>query len=370
MDPGVRDDLLLRLFRQLRAGGLNLGIAELLAARQAVADACSGARIGASLGVGEEGLGRLLRLLWCTSQAQSAELDELLHRLLVELEGAQRPEPAPLPPAEPAPPPTPHPQERPEPESLPPVPVAVPNPAPAIMPLPVRSPELAVPAGSDPGLALYTPVSRRAMAYGWRYLRRPAKDGPCDRLDLGATVERAARLGYFDRPVLGRRIMDRGHLLVLVDQGGSMVPFHRLTRDLVQTARECVLSHAGRRVDIAYFQNVPPEQVYADPHLTERLALADLLADCSPESGVLVVSDAGAARGTRSPPRFAATARVLVRLKQRSGALAWLNPVPESRWPGSTAALIRAIVPMFAMNEDGFANAVDVLRGQALGAAT
>jgi uncharacterized protein len=361
MDPGVRDELLLRLFRQLRADGLCLGIAELLAARQALA-----AGLG---GDGETALRRLLRLLWCTSQAQNDELDDLLHRLLLELEepGAHAPEP--LPPCDPPPAPG-QPQERPQPEMLDAPPVPIPRPAPAIMPQPVRSPELPAPAGSDPGLALYTPVSRRAMAYSWRYLRRPVKDGPCDRLDLDATVERAARLGYLDRPVLGRRITDHGHLLVLVDQGGSMVPFHRLTRDLVQTAEESVLSHAGRRVDIAYFHNVPPKQVYLDAHRTRLVALDELLQGCTHESGVLVVSDAGAARGGRSSQRFAATARILVQIKQRGGGLAWLNPVPEDRWPGSTAALIRAIVPMFAMNEDGFGNAVDILRGQAVGART
>lgn len=359
MEPDSRDDLLLPLFQHMRASGLALGIAELLAARQAFA-----AGLG---GVGEEGLGRLLRPLWCSSAAQNAELDALLHRLVLQQEQAHEQPPEPPPPHSSEPPPAPPHEEPPPRETLPPPPVALPEPAPGIGPLPVRAPQTPEHLGAEQALALYTPVSRRAMAYTWRYLRRPVKDGPCDRLDLAATVERTARLGYFDRPVLGRRITDHGHLVLLVDQGGSMVPFHRLTRDLVQTAADSALVHVGRRVDIAHFHNVPPEQVYFDLHLTRPLALDRLLADCTPESSVLIASDAGAARGGLDRQRFTSTAKILVKLKQRCGAVAWLNPVPTERWSGSTAALIAAVVPMFPMDEDGFGNAVDVLRGQALG---
>ncbi|WP_295591175.1 hypothetical protein, partial [uncultured Lamprocystis sp.] len=237
-----------------------------------------------------------------------------------------------------------------------------PAPAPVIMPLPVRAPvapPTPSPARETAALVTQDPVSRRTMAYTWRYLRRPVKDGPCDRLDLTATVERAARQGYYDRPVLTRRGTDHGHLVLLVDQGGSMVPFHRLTRDLVQTA---VAAGLGQ-VDLGYFQNVPPPLVYADPHRTRPLELARLLADCTPRSSVLLVSDAGAARGGRVQQRFQDTARVLVELKRLTGALAWLNPVPAERWPGTTAQLIALLVPMFPMTADGFGNAVDTLRG-------
>ncbi|AUB80293.1 hypothetical protein THSYN_04540 [Candidatus Thiodictyon syntrophicum] len=175
-------------------------------------------------------------------------------------------------------------------------------------------------------------------------------------------MERAARQGFFVRPVLRRRATDHGHLILLVDQGGSMVPFHRLTRDLVQTAVQ-----SGLRVDLGYFQNVPATRVYLDPHRTRPLALERLLADCTAETGVLLVSDAGAARGGADPRRLQASARVLVGIRRRTGCVAWLNPVPWDRWPGTGAALIALLVPMFAMDEDGFGHAVEVLRGQPVG---
>jgi uncharacterized protein len=355
--PSSREELLLRLFQQLRASGLTLGIAELLAARRALA-----AGLG---GIDEDGLGRLLRPLWCHSAAQNAELDALLNRLWNQADDAadtaadaeRRPDSPP-----PVPPPPESQAERLQHAS--PSPPSIPAPAPGIRPLPIRAPLSPEHPDAASPLLLYDPVSRRSMAYIWRYLRRPVKDGPRDVLDLDATVERTTRLGYFDGPVFGRRGTDHGHLVLLVDQGGSMVPFHRLTRDLVQTAADSAQGNSGRRVDIAYFQNVPPARVHLDPYLTRPLDLDWLLADCTSESSVLIASDAGAARGALDRRRFTATVRILVRLRQRVGSLAWLNPVPAQRWPGSTAALIAAVVPMFAMDEDGFGNAVDVLRGQ------
>jgi len=360
MDPGAREDLLVRLFLGLRGCGLALGIAELIAAREALAGGLGGG--------GEDGLGWLLRLLWCRSAAQNAELDTLLHRLMEERQESGAPPPDPCEPPEPVPLQAPPADEPPpgEPQSLPPAPP--PQPAPGIGPMPVRAPQTPDRAAAQRDLILYDPISRRAMAQGWRHLRRLVKDGPCDLIDLDATVERSARLGWYDGPVLERRATDRGHLVLLVDQGGSMVPFHRLTRDLVHTVAESSLG----QVDIAYFQNVPADEVYLDPHRTRKLPLDLLLADCTPESGLLLVSDAGAARGALERQRFAATARLLVQLKRQSHAIAWLNPVPSrrdphgtgQRWAGSTAQLIAAIVPMFPMDEDGFGNAMDVLRGQ------
>jgi uncharacterized protein with von Willebrand factor type A (vWA) domain len=217
--------------------------------------------------------------------------------------------------------------------------------------------------GADPDLTTEHPVTRRTMAYTWRYLRRPVKDGPCDQVDLRATVERAARQGFFDRPVLGRRATDHGRLILLIDQGGSMVPFHRLTRDLVETAEASGLG----RVELGYFQNVPSPQVHQDPHRTRPLSLAGLLADCTAETGVLLVSDAGAARGGSEPRRFQETARFLVGSRRLTAAVAWLNPVPRDRWPGTTAALIALVVAMYPMDEEGFGQAVEVLRGQSGG---
>jgi uncharacterized protein with von Willebrand factor type A (vWA) domain len=91
-----------------------------------------------------------------------------------------------------------------------------------------------------------------------------------------------------------------------------------------------------------------------------------VLAGCSPDSSVLLVSDAGAARGYRTMTRIRTTTELIVRLKRLTTLIAWLNPMPKPRWRSTSAQFIGRLVPMFQMNNDGFSNAVDVLRGQPL----
>ncbi|MCB1816260.1 MAG: VWA containing CoxE family protein, partial [Candidatus Competibacteraceae bacterium] len=98
--------------------------------------------------------------------------------------------------------------------------------------------------------------------------------------------------------------------------------------------------------------------------LMQPQPLTKLLAECNPDSSLLFVSDAGAARGHRRLARIRATAECLARLKRVSSFIAWLNPMPAPRWDGTSAQFIAGLVPMFQMDPDGFSNAVDCLRGQ------
>jgi len=201
------------------------------------------------------------------------------------------------------------------------------------------------------------------MVYAWRYLRRPVADGPQEILDVEATVEQAARQGYYLSPVYRRSERNHAHLVMLLDHGGSMVPFHRFTRDLVETAQ---YESTIEQVDVCYFQNVPAESVYLDPHRTLPVKLERVLAQCTESTSLLIVSDAGAARGHRKLKRVRATAEFLSRLRGFTPLIAWLNPMPALRWHGSSAEVLSHFVPMFQMDPDGFSNAIDVLRGQPL----
>jgi uncharacterized protein len=207
------------------------------------------------------------------------------------------------------------------------------------------------------------PLSKRSMIYGWRSLKRMVADGSPTLLDEAATVAAYVNQGgIYTGPVYRRRSRNAARLVLLVDQNGSMVPFHRFTRDLVETAQsESPLEPENVRV--VYFQNVPGEYVYDDRYLTEPIELAEVLADCDADTSVLVVSDGGAARGYRRQERIQATTRRLRQIKRRSQLLAWLNPFSEARWQGSSAEILRYLVPMFAMDRIGFGDAIDVLRG-------
>lgn len=207
------------------------------------------------------------------------------------------------------------------------------------------------------------PTPRRAMVYAWRYLRRPTADGPRTELDIAATIDRAARQGFFLEPVLCRRERNDAHLVLLIDRNGSMVPFHQFVRALAEAARD---ESDIDRIDILYFHNVPSDRLYLDPYLTDPIRLEHLLRRCLSDTAVAIVSDAGAARGRRQLERIRSTAEFLVRLRQQTSLIAWLNPMPQRRWRSTSAQVIAHMISMFPLTADGLSNAIDVLRGQPL----
>lgn len=211
-------------------------------------------------------------------------------------------------------------------------------------------------------LNTYWPLSKRSMAYGWRYLRRLVADGPLNALNIEATVDSIARQGVYLSPIYKRSESNHAHLVLLVDQGGSMVPFHRFTRDLVESAQQS--NHfAEGLLETYYFHNVISEQIYEKPYVTGAVELKQLLEHCNSDTSILIVSDAGAARGLYSLERVRATSQFFSRLREPTNLIAWLNPMPEFRWAGTSAQIIAYLVPMLQMNPDGFSCAIDVVRG-------
>ena len=208
----------------------------------------------------------------------------------------------------------------------------------------------------------YFPITRRQMKQSWRYLRRLVREGPAVELDVDATLNNVGRHGLLLEPVLVPHRTNRVELLLLIDQGGSMVPFHALSRRLAETA-----SYGGRlgKTNTYYFHNCPTEYVYYDSFHLKAEAVQNILSQVHYEqTSVLIFSDAGAARGGFNDGRVEWTRQFLEKLKQHSRYTAWLNPMPRSRWLGSTAGDIMRMVPMFDFSRQGLDYAINVLRGR------
>lgn len=141
-----------------------------------------------------------------------------------------------------------------------------------------------------------------------------------------------------------------------------MVPFHALSRRLAETALR-----GGRlvRVSIYYFHNCPTTHIYRKPTHQDAKSIQDVLGLPHDErAGVLIFSDAGAARGGFSQDRFEMTEQFLDQLSQRFRYIAWLNPTPRARWTGTTADKIQQQVPMFDISRRGLDAAISSLRGR------
>lgn len=345
MNHDERSQILIKMFTSLRLNGFTLGVGELLAAFQAVYDPYINDRMS---------LEQTLILLWCHSKEEKLYFEAIWSEIN-NTSDRDVPPPAPeAPSVEMQSPPRAD-------ESL--LPAATDNQQVASQPsmFPIQAPLNFVEAGSTVDLQAYWPVTRRHMQYIWRYLRRPINDGPCDILDVQATVEQAAQQGFFLEPVYRRRERNHAHLILLIDQDGSMTPFHRFSRDLADTARH---ESSLEQVGVFYFHNIVGEHVFHDPHLTQPVRLDRVLASCSCDTSILLVSDAGAARGYQRVKRIRATTSFLMPIKRSTTLIAWLNPMPKERWNGTSAQIIGHLVPMFQMDADGLRQAIHVVRGQ------
>jgi inactive STAND len=209
----------------------------------------------------------------------------------------------------------------------------------------------------------YFPVTNRQMKQIWRYLRRPLREGAPTELDVEATVNQIGCQGLLLELVLVPCRTNRAELLLLIDQDGSMVPFHALSHRLVETALRggCI-----GKASIYYFHNCPTEYLYHDPNHQQAELVKDIVTNvCSHQTSVLIFSDAGAARNGYSRERYELTREFLVQLKQRVRYIAWLNPMPSSRWLNTTASEIACLLPMFEISRRGMQDAINVLRGRA-----
>ncbi len=211
-------------------------------------------------------------------------------------------------------------------------------------------------------LELRLPLTPRQMNRAWRFYRRMGRRGVPVDFDAEGTIRQLYRHGVLVEPVLMPRRTNQARALILEDTGGSMAPFRYMTRALIDAAR-----HAGlARVDVRYFHDVAGAIVYRDATRLEPLPLDDATSFFV-DSGMLICSDAGAARGRLDRPRVERTARLIERLRQVTPAIAWINPVPPERWRGTTAAAIqqRTDIPMFPLDRTGVQQAVDIMRGRA-----
>ncbi|EDX74913.1 VWA domain containing CoxE-like protein [Coleofasciculus chthonoplastes PCC 7420] len=357
------DSSLFQVFERLRRQGVPLGVSDYLEVIETIQ-----AGIGLEDAASFKGL---CRLLWAKSR-EDQELFDLAFAELVEPQLQTISTPKPTCPSQPpstpltAPPqPTPNqpePQPQPEPEleeELKPQQVTVTLPSRSVG----QSFELKSELTEKPyyyQLTLRLPISPRDMAGVWRQLRRPQRVGVPEELDVEGTINSISRSGLLLRPLLQPRRRNQARLVVLVDQQGSMAPF----APLIEAAIESILRGGLLgKTSLYYFHDCPEGLLYQRPSLTNSLALEAVLDEQVKGNSVLIISDAGSARGYYDRKRVAETKSFLKTLSAYTYLYAWLNPMPQTRWKATTAEDIACMVPMFPLDREGLNDAVNILRG-------
>jgi len=203
-------------------------------------------------------------------------------------------------------------------------------------------------------------ISRRACAITWRRFRRPVRSGPKVDLDLEQTILAKARVGFLPGPVFVARRENRARIVLLIDVGPAMMAWKHSVSMLIDSLRDSQFSAFG-----IFFFHETPARLFEKDTLITPVQLRSAF-ERFPETPVLVVSEAGAARGTPDSQRVADTTQCLANFGLRWRPVAWLNPMPASRWRNTPAQSLARLtgVSMMPFNAYGLVQAIDVLRGR------
>jgi uncharacterized protein with von Willebrand factor type A (vWA) domain len=202
------------------------------------------------------------------------------------------------------------------------------------------------------------PLAERSLVIAWRRLRSVSREGPAVELDIDATVDRQCRTGWMLQPVLVPRRRNRARLLVLADASPSMLPWRGLFEPLADSLRQSRLASA----QLLFFDNDPRDGLYTTAALDGWRNCSTTLQDQGGDYALLLLGDAGSARGRGDRSRLAGMRSFVAEARRHCQALAWVNPMPAARWGGCAHAL-RPAGAMFELGEEGLIRAVDHLRG-------
>ena len=199
-------------------------------------------------------------------------------------------------------------------------------------------------------------------------LRKWARTGSPDELDLDQTIRNTARKGYLDiemRPEKRNTVS----VLLLLDVGGSMDPYVRVMEELFSAARSEI-----KNLEYYYFHNCPYEGLWKDNRrrMNNRIPTWDVLNKYPSEYKVIIVGDA-----TMSPYEITYAGGSVEHWNEEAGAvwlqrfvdvypkLVWLNPESVRSWQyNQSNKLIREVIGpdrMFEMTLSGMEDAMRTL---------
>lgn len=186
-------------------------------------------------------------------------------------------------------------------------------------------------------------LGTRNIKIALRRLRKFARQGSAEELDIKATIDGTARQGWLDihmRPERRNAIK----VLLCLDVGGSMDPFIKLVEELFSAA-----TTEFKNLEFFYFHNCVYEGLWKDNkrRFSERTPTWELLHKFPHDYKLVFVGDAA-----MSPYEISHPGGSVEHFNEESGAVwmqrmvntypaaVWLNPTPEQHWTYSQSTKI------------------------------
>ena len=175
----------------------------------------------------------------------------------------------------------------------------------------------------------------RNMRIALRRLRRFARTGAAEELDLDTTISETAKHGYLDVQLRPER-RNAVKVLLFLDVGGSMDWHIELAEELFSAARA-----EFKHFEHFYFHNCPYERVWKENRRRhdQQIATWDVLRTYPSDYRLVFIGDA-----SMSPYEIAYPGGSVEHWNEEAGqvwiqrmadtyrSMVWLNPVPERHW--------------------------------------
>ncbi|MBX3447728.1 MAG: VWA domain-containing protein [Parvibaculaceae bacterium] len=178
-------------------------------------------------------------------------------------------------------------------------------------------------------------LGTRNIKVALRRLRRFAREGAPNELDLDGTIKATAHQGYLDIKMVPER-RNKINVLIFFDIGGSMDSHIKLCEELFSAART-----EFKNLEYFYFHNCLYEGVWKDNRRrhSEKLNTWDVLHKYPSDYKVIFVGDA-----TMSPYEITYAGGSVEHWNEEPGGIwlervnqiyescVWINPIPERHW--------------------------------------
>lgn len=217
----------------------------------------------------------------------------------------------------------------------------------------------------DDGIELGT----RNLKIALRKLRKFAREGAADQLDITDTIEKTAKnAGFLDLRLRPER-RNSVKVLLCLDVGGSMDDHVRISEELFSAARS-----EFKDLEHFYFHNFVYESFWKDNRRrqSERMGTSELIRKFGPDYKLVFVGDAtmspyeivyagGSVEHWNEEPGSVWMGRLL----EHFGKAVWINPEPQARWDYTPSVkVIRELMEerMFPLTLAGLDDAIKALR--------
>jgi uncharacterized protein with von Willebrand factor type A (vWA) domain len=210
-------------------------------------------------------------------------------------------------------------------------------------------------------------LGTRNIKVALKRLRKWARDGAQEELDLDATIRKTAENGYIDVQTRPER-RNAVKVLLLLDIGGSMDPHVKMVEELFSAARS-----EFKHLESYYFHNCLYEGVWRDNsrRWDAQISTEELFRTYGSDYKCIFVGDASMspyeiayAGGANEHWNPIAGEDWLRRAREQWPNSVWLNPVPEKYWPYTQSiGMIQRIFDnrMAPMTLDGISSGMQLI---------